>query len=254
MTEKKHGYFRNVFVRTNVVKQFFLGAMFQICSWPRLVLEVFIRRNMGERYYNIASASFVFVILFTIPFLSNSANGMSGFQVVYYNPFWYIYLAAYLYCSIQRWKEIRRNPSVFDFGRFSLSSGDILPFFDKLKYKGKLIDPRTLETIVEPLPFFIAGFLLLVIGQYNIGLLLMGCAFIYGASYMGAYYLGDMQVMDTIDHLIVNEAAKKFYMDGSSEKGVRFRNQRPADPDLGNKIIKNLFSDTEDDDPPSFAS
>ena len=42
---------------------------------------------------------------------------------------WYLFVIAFIFYSWQRQSEIKRNPTVFDFGKYSLSSGVIHPFF-----------------------------------------------------------------------------------------------------------------------------
>lgn len=61
---KKNLYFQTMFQRTNGIKMIILDFFLSIASWPRLMIEVFIRKNFGERYFSLAAAITITVILF----------------------------------------------------------------------------------------------------------------------------------------------------------------------------------------------
>ena len=52
----KNLYYRTVFMRVNSIKEIILGFFLAIASYPRMLLEVFTRKNMGERYFSLATA------------------------------------------------------------------------------------------------------------------------------------------------------------------------------------------------------
>src|SRR6056297_2426434 len=66
-------YFRKVYRRFSI-KLILLSFFYQISSWPRLVIEVFIRKNMGERYFSIGQSIIVFLILVAPAVLGSTDN------------------------------------------------------------------------------------------------------------------------------------------------------------------------------------
>ncbi|MFD1000203.1 hypothetical protein ACFQ21_12850 [Ohtaekwangia kribbensis] len=218
-------------------------------SYPRLLLEVFIRKNFGERYFSFSKAILLSIILVIVPlllsgglfFFSRNSHLVTGTFLMFYVT-WYIFVAAFLYFSIIRWKEVKRNPSVFDFEKFSLYTGDIDPRFYNFKIKGVTPTPRTVETIYEPAIFLIAGIVCFLFAQ-PIGLLLISCSILYHFSYKGAYRLGDEFVMDKMDEMILNEEMFDSFVEGkdsSETRGVRFYGRRPADENVRTKIVSSF--------------
>jgi hypothetical protein len=148
---------------------------------------------------------------------------------------------------LRRRSEVKRLPSVFDFERFSLSTGEVNPFFTDIKINGKPFDRREIETLIEPAFFLAIGIILTLMAQ-TIGPVIIGCSIIYSLSYVGAYYLGDQFVMDTIDEMICNaELVDSFVNEHAPEetKGFNAYGRRPADPDFRRKVVDNFFEDEE---------
>ena len=258
---QKNLYYRTVFRRDNVIKKAILDFFLAIASYPRLLLEVFIRKNFGERYFSLASVLTITVILLVFPGLINSlmSLGHRGFDDDYgsfgrnqgffsESALWYVFIAAFLVFSILRWLEVRKNPSVFDFKRFSLYTGDINPLFNKIKVFDKPVNTRWIEIFFEPLPFFILGFILYLLKQ-KLGIVLCFSAVCYGLSYAGAYRNGDNFVMDKIDEMIVNQEQHSAFVDeedAGKTSGVRFYARRPNAKELREKVLSS-FSEGEDD-------
>ena len=160
---------------------------------------------------------------------------------------WYAYLAGFLYMAIQRREEIKRLPSVFDFARFSLSTGLIHPQFQAVEWYGKRLSVRTIETVVEPGFFGSIGFVLWMAGQ-PIGLILLISSIFYSFSYVAAYHQGDNFVMDHIDKLIVTEEMAKAFIEGrgaEDTRGFSFIGRRPTDPDARRKLAELFMEDEE---------
>lgn len=231
---KKNLYFHSVMSRRNVIKdvifKFFLG----ICSWPRLVLEVpFLRKNMGERYFTLASAISVGVLLIVIPFVGNIGRySPSVFDIITDNWLWYGFVAAFGYFSCLRYKEVKRQPSVFDFERYSLSEGEMLPWFNNLGFQ-----LRFTEIFIEPLAGVVPGILLLLFGQSLLGGMLTACGIIYSISKAGAWYQGDHFVMDKIDEMICNEELRKSLVDNEEPaRGTTFRSKFPDKQELREQL------------------
>lgn len=248
---KKNLYYRTMFRRRNAFKEFVYGFFYTICSIPRLLLEVWARRNFGERYFSFSTAMVVTFILFWVPavivegFSYGSGLGFWGFVLRYLS--WYAFLAGFVYMCIQRKREIQRLPSVFDFGRYSLSAGEIHPVFYSIKAGNRPADIREIETIVEPGCFFLIGLTLLTFAQ-PVGLLIMLCAVCYSISYFATYDRGDNFIMDKIDELIINEEHVNAFIDGlpaEDSRGVRYYGRIPQDPELRKLLTDSIIVDPD---------
>ncbi|MVM32419.1 hypothetical protein GO755_20400 [Spirosoma sp. HMF4905] len=255
---KKNLYYRTVYKRTNLVKETILAYVQAFSSYPRLLLEVFIRRNFGERYFSFSGAITILAILIILPFYwefgwavfderffryINHHINWGNFLGHYFT--WYLFLAGFLYMSLKREAEVSRLPSVYDFKRFSLSTGLIHPRFYDLKLNGKYPSERTISIWLEPGLFFGIGFLLWVLDQ-ELGSLLIICSIIYSLSYSASYHQGDNFVMDKIDEMICNEElVKAFVHDRNSDetRGFSFQGRRPADPETRRKVAETFVED-----------
>lgn len=253
---KKNLYFRQVYRRENVLKDFIYAAFYKLASYPRMLIEVFIRRNFGQRYFSPATAVTIMVVLFLWPvmvyriFQSNgrllSDLGIEEPNWLWAYSGWYLLLVAFGYFAYLRYKEIKQNPSVFDFGRFSLCTGDIHPLFYKLKIFGKTPSIRKIEIWCEPALFFLIGLLLGLTGQ-RVGGLLMDCSILYALSYAAAYKQGDDFVMDKIDETIMNEELENaFVNDATSDntRGVRFYSHKPDAKSLRRKVAESMIENS----------
>lgn len=247
-------YYRHLYKRVNAFKEFTLHLFLAISSWPRLLLEVFVRRDFGERYFSLASALTIAVLLGLLPPVVESglkvlARPGRFWHYVDLWPFlghyltWYGFIAAFLMRAMRRQREIVREPASFDFARFSLSTGRIHPRFYEFKVKGQPVDVRTIETWLEPGFFFVVGFLLWLVGQ-PVGLLLLWCSVVYGMSYQAAYYLGDQFVLDKIDEMIANRQLVNSFvhgLDAGDTQGFRHYGLRPADPDFRRELADTFI-------------
>lgn len=248
---QKETYFRAMFRRENIVRDFFLKLFMGSTSFARLLIEVFIRKNMGRRYFNLSAAFFTALFLFIIPLLPkvfpiflNSFYPLTFWQTIKEYWMWYLFIAVFLYFSYLRYKDIKHLKAVYDFDHFSLSSGDTLPFFWKLKFRDKHFSPRTLEIFIEPLPFFIGGILLMLIGQKLLGGLIAFSAIVYCISYARAYAVGDEFMLDKIDKRICNEEiARTFTTDEPTGRGFRFYGEKPNSKETREDIYKDMVDD-----------
>ena len=254
---KKNLYYRTVFKRTNWLKEGILNLFLGFSSWPRLMLEVFLRRNFGERYFSFSAALFITCLMAALPiayqefissfrrFMGDARFGGGMMDFIWLFTTWYAYLAGFLYMSLQRREEIKHMPSVFDFGRFSLSTGHIHPFFLNLNIGGKPADVRTIETVLEPGLFAGAGVLLIIMRQ-PIGTVFLFCSLFYSMSYIAAYRQGDHFVMDKIDEMICNEELVNSFVEGrdaSETRGVNYYGRRPADPETRRRLAETFVDE-----------
>ena len=249
---KKNLYYRHVYKRRNALWEFVLHTFLSISSGPRLLLEVFIRRNMGERYFSLSTGIFIALALAFYPMIASATTNMFGARVEnsasrYLT--WYLFIPAFLYFCHRRSEEIKRLPSVFDFARFSLSTGEINLRFYQFERSSGPNTVRRIETLIEPLTFGVIGFILMVADQALGGLLIL-CSIIYSLSYMAAYKIGDDFVMDKIDEMLCNEEMVNSFVDGfdpTQTRGVKYYGRRPADPDIRRKLVDSFMEDDDDD-------
>lgn len=253
---KKEVFYAAGISRPDVVKQVTSEVFMQICSWPRLLLEVFSRKNLGVRYMNMLTAVLLIIGLSLLPlFITlgyrllgggfHSATLSTDFYFRYAT--WYLYLGIYFIVCLKRKNEISRRPSVFDFSQYTKSAGVIQPFIRNIKWKGKVVDIRTFETIIEPSLFFIIGLALWVFKQ-NVGMLIMICSFFYSMSYFAAYHKGDEFIMDKIDETICKQDIGYTMLEGrepSEERGLRFYGTLPIDPANRKLLAESFFEEDE---------
>jgi hypothetical protein len=253
---KKNLYYRTMFRRHNAIKEFFLSFFYAICSIPRLLLEVFIRKNLGERYFSFSTAMVTAFILLSIPLtigavpsLYNRYSGAEFDILTFLKRYltWYLCLAGFVAKCFDRRHELKRLPSVFDFARFSLSAGTIHPSFYQFRFKGRSFNIREIETMLEPGFFFVIGFVLMLIAQ-PVGFLIMLCAICYSISYVATYHNGDNFIMDKIDEMILNEEYVNSFVDGmdpEDTRGVRYYGRTPADPEVRRQMVDSIIVDTD---------
>ena len=248
---KKNMYYQVVLRRKNLILEFLLTLFLGLASWPRLLLEVYIRKNPGERYFSFSSAISILVLLALFPYwLAKSANfygHVTAESVVFKNLAWYVYLSGFLVMALKRRNEVKRLPSVFDFERFSLSSGIVNKQFYNFDFNGKRPNIRTIETILEPGLFLLIGIFLAFFGQ-TLGYLLMVCSIIYSLSYVAAYHIGDNFIMDKIDEMICNEEMVASFVDGrdpGETRGFNAYGRKPTDPDLRRRVANAFLGDDE---------
>lgn len=249
-------YYRAVFKRTNIMKEAMLSFFMALSSYPRLLLEVFIRRNFGERYFSLSSAITIAVLLGLYPLIKTVGfslfrrygyydHGFSFGSFLLHYATWYGFLAGFLLMAVRRNDEIKRLPSVYDFARFSLSAGQLHPRFLTFKIGDRPLALRTIETLIEPAFFFFIGLGLWLFGQ-GIGVVLVLCSIIYSFSYQAAYYQGDNFVMDKIDEMICNEELVKSFVEGrdpSETRGFNFQGRRPADPETRRRVAETFIEE-----------
>lgn len=244
--KKKNLYYLTVFKRVNIIKVFILSFFLAIASWPRLILEVFLRRKMGERYFSLASCITLFVLMFfgTNPPKYSSYRGWSlpnPIDSIQENPSLSLFSLAFLAMGIMRYMEIRREPGVFDFAKFSLYSGDILPFFYNIKINNSEPTRKRIATIYEPLLGVVVG-MLLTFFDSPVGTILIICSIIYSISYFGAHYQGDQFLMDKLDEMMCNEDLTETLVEGTrpeDKRGVEFFGTTPD-----NKQFRKVLADT----------
>lgn len=244
---KTNRYYQEVLGREFSPKHLVMRLFLSFSTIFRPLLQVFTRSCFGERYFSLGGAIFIALVLFSLPFsfatihfgsiYSFESENPTFLQTIWHNIFWYAYLVAFLYFSIQRRMEFTKSRSCFDFSKYSKASG----FFDlrlmHLKLNGKTPTPRQIEVLIEPALFFLPGVLFIAIGQ-SFGYLLLLTSLIYSAGYYCAYRLGDDFILEQIDIYISGEEFERFFVEGLDSRETRgFRGYgRPSNPKTARKV------------------
>ena len=233
---QKNSYFRTVLRRRNVLSEAIFGMFLSFASYPRLLLEVFIRKNFGDRYFSLASVVTVICLLVFVPYLFLTIYATTLLShvrlwddIIMGNVSLYMFLSLFLLISIRRYLEIKQGPSVFDFTRYSLSSGDIHPLFFKVNLFGVKPNARMAETILEPLFFLIIGIILTLL-NVSVGKFIIFCSIFYSLGYIAAYKKGDDFVKDKIDEMICNQEMFNAFVNDEdyNARGFRMRADKPS--------------------------
>ena len=251
--KKTNLYYAAMFGRKEMAKETLIIIFLLFMSWPRLLVEVFIRKNFGERYFSMPTAVLLTIFLFLLIFgidagLAFTSNGPRTYGGMFMHDItWFLYLGAFLFFCIKRQKEIEREPGVFDFAKFSLYNGDIDQRFYDLRIKGQEPTRRVISTQLEPLFLLIIGVVLIVL-QQKIGFLITFCSICYATGYIFQYRRGDHFIMDTIDQMISNEEMVASFVDGrrpEDTRGFETMGRKPMDPDMRRRVADSITPDEE---------
>jgi len=228
-----------------------------------MLIEVFLRRNFGRRYFSLPSAFFFCIALSLIYHLSGLFNSrgtrlhqmfasdeeMHALDVQAHNQTFgfYVFLAVFLCFCFARFLEMNNRPSEYDFKHYSRYSGDQASWL--LKLSGYITSsPRTVEIGIEPALGFFAGLFINVLGLHAVGMIVMVCSVLYSLSYWAAYQVGDDFVFDKVDERIWNENLERAFVDGldvSQTNGARFYGRRPTDPETRRELAKTFVEDED---------
>lgn len=240
---------RSTFKRSNPLKMAILKFFWHICSYPRIIIEVFLRVDFGERYYSLFRCIVMSLALLIYPFLSPYSHAQNAWEVFFHNPIWFAFTGAFIYFAYLRRKEIKRNPRTIDFEAFSLCLGYPHPKIEALLLRtfGDLPPHDVHEKLLEPLTAFIVGLVLLLVAQ-ALGVVLMLCAICYSVSYMAAYEFEREEMLDLIDNTIRTQQRKAIFIEGRSPretKGVRHLGERPTREDAKAKLSAIMWGGDE---------
>lgn len=248
---KKNIYYTTMFGRPNMIKQFILGLFLSLSYWFRIPIEMLIRKNFGERYFNLLLSVVIGIIFLGFPiFYMNDLNSRPTFaEAVLTFSTWYIYSFYYCYCVYKRWDEVAHEPSVFDFAKFSMSTGDFLEIIKLIrKPDGMPFNSRTVQIYIEPGAFFIGG-VILALFQQPLGYLFISCAVVYSLGYEAAFHLGDNFMMDQIDEMLCNQdLADAFIHDEPSPSGIPIYGERPTSTEMRERLFNRIVGDDGDEE------
>lgn len=267
MEDKRNLYYRLVICRgRHELKP--PGRVFLFLSaHARLLLEVFTRKDFGERYFSLISAAFFALFLGIWPVLNsfipsfssapshlmsnilNVQGGDDSFSQAtsQWVPYigWYAFLLAFLFMSLLHESQIKRSYDTFDFSKYSLDDGASNPVFAKFISRFGEPNPRMIACVLEPLPFFVAGILLSLIGQ-SVGWLLILSSIFYSLGYRAEYALGRNFVLDKIDEMLcAEEMAEAFSKPNPKRKNNIIKLPPPSSMEQSQKLRPLLLGEDE---------
>ena len=236
--------------RGNRLKALLYGAVYYYSSYPRLIIETFLRSGFGERYYNLASLLTAAFVLFIIPLKfifggmgrgGDFMNFLKGYGT------WYIFLFLFVWMGLKHVRAISADKKTFEYGRLSTFAGYINPFFGSMKIGTKKATIRQIECLLEPAGFFIGGIFLWLCGQ-GIGLVFIVCSIIYSISYFAEYEAGTQLILDYIDEMIYRKNIEKAFVEDKSiyeTMGVEFRGEKPSNKVTRQEVVNKMLKADE---------
>jgi len=241
-------HYKSVYDRSGSIKKAVLSIFLLISSSPRLLLEVFVRREMGIRYFNLSQCIRLIVFLFLLPFLLPFTFGQQWFNILLANWGWYLFLIAFGKFSFDRAVECSRPYGYFDFNHYSISTGRRVRWMDNIKFMGRTLNDRTKDVYLEPILATVVGLLVLLLGQWMLALLLIICAGITSMSYMAAYEDGRNYLLDIIDdHLRNNGLANTLLNNEPTNSNFHFYGPKPTSDEI-RKGFENLLRNDDGTD------
>lgn len=233
-------YYQSLFGR-NVINTKIIPQILEFICYPKLIIETFTRRRMGERYYSKLWAVLLGILLFFLPKWAVRIHHSPGLGS------YYLFLAGYVIMTVVCFVEIRRAPSVFDFARFSLDPGKSLPLFNRIKIFGKTPSQRMIDVYLEPLSCIGIGLVMILLSQYLTGIVILFCSVCHFLSNYMFALRGDHFIMDHIDRDLCNrDLTQTFIQDKDiSSSGVPFYGKKPTTKELRENLAASLIDDYE---------
>lgn len=224
-------------------------------SHPKLLLEVFVRKNFGKNYFNMGSVISVAwrvallpILLYYIPKLYNYVmnsewnytfnewygKNHNGYQS-YHDDFWHIYigwyvlLIAFLVFAFIRWFEVMRIGE--NSTNTSTYNGDINRLFTKLNFLGQAT-PKMISVVYEPLVLFVVGLIVKLMGQ-NVGWVIMISSIFYSLGYLSDFRFGNKIITLEWDKIKKNKEVRKIFEGADSDEnmkspdGISLKERRP---------------------------
>lgn len=234
-------YYQSLYGR-NVINTQVVPALLQFLCLPKIIVEVFVRRRMGERYFSKIWSVVVALILYWLP---QPLVRMFGWHDSW---LYHLFLIAYVIMTVVTWVEVWRAPSVFDFKRFSLDPGKCLPFFYRIRIMGKPVTQRMIDTWLEPLFCIGIGFVLVLLSFYMTGTIILFCSLCHFLSNMLFAIRGDHFIMDKIDEIICNQDLTALFIQDRdvSPRGVPFYAQKPTTKELRDNLTQAITGEPDD--------
>ncbi len=252
----EHNIFREMAgARVNFVFDFILSLMSALSSYPSSIVEVFMRKSFGSRYFTLATNLTVFAILI---FISFKISNQAGFK---YAVSLFLFALAYLGMAIKHRLEIKKYGTAYNFERFSKSNGlmhpRLLGLIDK-EFYGIKINKYIVSVYLEPVvPFLIGAVLSLSFYTLTVGIILMISGFLFGFRNFVKAHTARQWLLDQIDEQICARHDRGVLMDERPPQetaGLDFPITLPPQMELRKHLVNSMNPDYnprdlwEDDD------
>lgn len=255
----KHNIFRKVSGRSvNYFYDFFLGFFLGFSSWPSSIIEVFMRRQFGERYFTLFTGLSIFTLMMII-WYSLAKYWDAGTEIS-----WGLFAFIYLGQSIRHRLEIKKFGSTYDFDRYSISEGYYHEFWNKIignEYYGIKITHYRFYVYLEPLlPFLVGLFFFANPFTRIVGTLIMISSLFFCLRHFAKTHTARNHILDDIDDMICQQHHEDVLLEqlpAEETKGLWFPMELPQDRDLRQKLSDYMKRDYEidpDDDNDNDAS
>ncbi|WP_319480268.1 hypothetical protein [uncultured Draconibacterium sp.] len=250
--EKIESNYATKFLYRSYLRMFYRQAILALTKFPNLIVAVFLRRKLGERYFTMAASVTFAVILYTPYQYRRDLRHISEI-FDYLNFTWVIFILLFLMQSIFRRLEFKRSSKIIRGDIYSYFEGETLnPLWDWVERKTKFIknDATKVERYYEPLLVFLVGVVLIfTYFAVFVGLFLILLAFFHYLRVAVLYAQGKDFLMDEVDKLIISKNLKETILDNkpaSETQGFRIPGGRP-EKQVSQAIINRIYgSDTED--------
>lgn len=243
---------RNIFIeingsRKNHAGEFIASIFLLFASHASSIIEVFLKKRFGERYITMAQSITLFLVLnFGYAWLDDTFRiRLDGASI-----FMFIFSSIYLGLSIYHRLEIKKYGTTYDFKRFSLSDGELTPFWSKFitgMTRGLNPSSYQISVFLEPLIPIVVGIIFIVIPFTRpVGILLFLCGIVYGVRNFSKAQKGRNWVLDNIDKKISSEMKYDVFIGRKPKqetKGVYLPIDLPDDENL-RKSLYNMVEDS----------
>lgn len=239
--------------RSTFVGRFFESVLGE-ANYPRTLIQLFTRKNFGERYLS-ATAVFVLLIVFAgVPIVLNwgiktklSLYDQQLYRLAGLQPptvfqkylLWYVLAGLIFILAVIHGILSQNQKSSIRAKKYSYYPGRSHAFFYLLPFAKKNNGQKTIEIFYEPLIFIILGIVLQKIGRpviphhwyqmtsHFLGLILIIASIWYSVSYIAGHQLGRDFVLDNTDSMIRNDQMSSDFSEKQTAPG-KFYNSRPA--------------------------
>lgn len=243
-----HHYYATIYRYENALRAIWYGIICFLAHWPSLMIHVFTRKNMGERYYTLA-ASLTFFAILSSPFLFKEELYYLDDLPGLFNWFALVFLAVFLFFSIKRRLEFERHSHEFDPDKFSKYEGDRVIYewaivkFAKNDMVLKLLCSRYMVKNFESLLFIIAGLLLFALPFSRlVGLLFIVSGLLDMSKTRVQYAKGRHYVLDQYDNMIVSREFKESFVNNKKPKDSKYLDLSHL-PRSKNRQVNEMLAD-----------
>lgn len=236
---KKRLFIRTSYKRRNYLQYLITSRLSIITDKSRMLLEPFLRKHMGARYFSFSNCLLLTLFLAVVPIGIEKLSAwyhsfITGSPFYFSNNgrwlLWYGFLICHLLMALKRKSESRPKVSEFDTSAHSLDLGSSHTWLSSLHFPGLETTPRRIEILYEPALFFLPGILLMLLGN-PLGWLLVIASIGYSVSYIQAYAEGDNSVYNDFDKVHGNSLTRDIltgFEPDAQKPNTRFSRNKPS--------------------------